>query len=205
MRKFAIFALAAWTVSIFTAGCANLSQEYPGKNQYVISVKREGPKPPDRKARRVSFINFRISSKFEDRSLVYRLSDVKYETDFYNEFLALPSYLVTEETRKWLEGSGLFAGVVATGSRAETQYALEGNITALYGDFSDKSRPRAVMAIQFFLLDTSHANVRHVFHKNYKAVSPIPSNNAAELIKGMNACLTAILREFEADLIAKLK
>ena len=54
----------------------------------------------------------RVTPKYEGKGLVYRLSELSYESDFYNEFFISPVSMFTEEIRKQLSESGLFKIVV---------------------------------------------------------------------------------------------
>lgn len=203
MRDARIRRVAAVAVGLALAaacGCSAPVKEYPEKRQYVLEVSRPGRAAAPLGAGVAKVRQFRISSRFEGTGLVYRTGDVSYEADFYNEFLTSPASLITEEARDWLGSSGVFAQVVDAGSGADARYILEGNITGLYGDFSDAKKPRAVMAISIVLLDQDSAEVSIASFKKYRAEAALESNAAAELVKGWNKCLAEILSAAEKDL-----
>jgi uncharacterized lipoprotein YmbA len=190
---------------VLLAGCSAPEVAYPVKRQYVISVTRENRTVPPAGAEAAKVRRFRVSPRFEGHGLVYRTGAVTYETDFYNEFLAAPAEMLTEETRDWLAAAGVFSNVVGAASRVAARYLFEGNVTALTGDFSEPEEPRAVMEIQFFLIDDAAARGSVAFHKTYRATRPLPSNRAEELVRGYNACLADILGALEADLRRALR
>ncbi|MHC4187919.1 MAG: ABC-type transport auxiliary lipoprotein family protein [Planctomycetota bacterium] len=142
--------------------------------------------------------SFNIDSTFGSKSLVYRKSESKYETDFYNKFLISPDDMITEKTRAWLSESGLFKTVAEPGSYVDSTHALQGSIIALYGDFRDKSSPKATMKIRLFLVNLSDKTV--VFNKTYEVVSEAEDRTADSLVSGLNNCLIQILTELENDL-----
>ncbi|MFH1730496.1 MAG: hypothetical protein ABIF82_02455 [Planctomycetota bacterium] len=199
----ALTCLAALAVGLALAaacGCFVPEKQYPEKQQYVLEVSRPGRAAAPLGAGVAKVRRFRISSRFEGTGLVYRTGDVSYEADFYNEFLTSPASLITEEAREWFGASGVFAQVVDAGSAADAGYILEGNVTGLYGDFSDAKKPKAVMAISFLLLDDDGDEVSIAFFKKYRAEAPLESNSPAELVKGWNKCLAEILSAAEEDL-----
>ncbi|MHC4271674.1 MAG: ABC-type transport auxiliary lipoprotein family protein [Planctomycetota bacterium] len=146
--------------------------------------------------------SFNIDSTFSSKNLVYRKSESKYETDFYNKFLISPDDMITEKTRAWLSESGLFEMVAEPGSYVDTTHALQGSIIALYGDFRDKSSPKATMKIRIFLVNLSDKTV--VFNKTYEAVSEADDRTADSIVSGMNNCLIEILTKLENDLSVNL-
>ncbi|MHC4266505.1 MAG: ABC-type transport auxiliary lipoprotein family protein [Planctomycetota bacterium] len=146
--------------------------------------------------------SFNIDSTFGSKNLVYRKSESKYETDFYNKFLISPDDMITEKTRAWLSESGLFKMVAEPGSYVDTTHALQGSIIALYGDFRDKSLPKATMKVRLFLVNLSDKTV--VFNKTYEAVSEAEDRTADSLVSGLNNCLINILTELENDLSVNL-
>lgn len=95
-----------------------------------------------------------VASPFGDRPLVYRRSDVRYEVDFYNQFAADPSQMLTEAATGWLRQSGLFRQVMPPGAEAAADYRLEAKVSALYVDF-EADPPAAVMNIRWQLVRES--------------------------------------------------
>jgi ABC-type uncharacterized transport system auxiliary subunit len=61
-------------------------------------------------------------------------ADGGFEIAHYDEWLAPPADLAERALRNWLQASGLFAAVVAPGSRAEHTMVLEGQLTVLESD-----------------------------------------------------------------------
>ena len=192
--------LAVCIIASAVIGCAGVRQAYPEKSRYVLDVQRTG-EPLTRAFDAVLKVRrFRVSSRFESHELVSRSSAVQYESDYYNIFLSSPGSMITQEVREWLAGSGLFIDAVDAGSYLDSNYLLEGEVTALYGDYSDSAKPKAVVAIRFIIIKESGTENSIAFHKDYHVTTPLASKKPEELVKGFNKCLAQILKNVEADL-----
>jgi len=181
-------------------GCLNLERSYPGKRYFILDVSRgKDISSPDTetvlKVRR-----FRVSPQYEGKGFVYRLADLNYESDFYNEFFILPASLLTDEINQWLAGSGLFRHVVTPSSHLAPTHFLEGTVTALYGDYGVSTAPKAILEMQFFLLQETAASPKIIFQSQYHKEEPLKGNTPDALVKSWNKALNQILTEFETDL-----
>jgi cholesterol transport system auxiliary component len=143
---------------------------------------------------------FSVNNAFVTRNLVYRLGEFKYEVDYYRQFLIPPGTMITEQTRSWLTGAQLFTRVLPVGTRITPNYTLEGNVIALYGDFSSPSASAAVMEIRFFLLDNAGSREKVIFAESYRAAIPVPDRTVEVFVDALNKALADILGRLEADL-----
>ncbi len=197
----AISVLAA----LLAAGCTVAPEkDYPAKRQYVLRAERPGQAAAASIAPNLRVRLFRTSAPFSGTQLAYRRGDVTFETDFYNEFLAPPASMITAQTRQWLDSSGVFASVVNVGSLVDATYLLEGNVIAIHGDYADEEKPTAVLEIQFFLIDDSGDDNTITFNETYRQTAELASDEPAKLVKGLNTCLSEILKTLEADLKTSL-
>ncbi len=188
-------------VSVVLSGCGVKRIAYNQRN-FVLETSRNSPQQKISKDVILDVINFSIDTTFSTKSLVYRKSQSEYETDFYNQFLIKPDDMITEKTRSWLSESGLFKWVLEPGSYTNATHVLEGNITALYGDFREKASPKATMKIRFFLVKLPEKAV--VFGKTYEAVLEVKSQTAEALVEAFDKCLINILSNLEQDLQEQL-
>jgi len=179
-------------LSMLLSGCV-----YDRRN-FVLEVCRDHPRQEVSKDVVLDVQSFNVDTAFSNRSFVYRKNQSEYETDFYNQFLIRPEDMVTEKTRSWLSESGLFELVLEPGSYIDASHMLEGNIITLYGDFRDKSSPKATMKIRFILIKLSGKSV--VFAKTYETTSESNERTAKSLVAAFDNCLTNILSDLEADL-----
>ncbi len=187
---------------LFT-GCANVvKKSYPERNYYIFHVSRQGethaPVGTVLEIRKT-----RISPRYEGKKFVYRKGELKYESDFYNQFFKSPDSLISEEVWRWFSESGLFELVVDSASNLESSYILQGIVTVLYGDYSDNRTPRAVLEMQFLLTHDISAHSDIVFQKKYREEIPMKGASPDDLIKGWSKALQQILTDVENDLRVK--
>ena len=128
------------------------------------------------------------------------MGDLRYESDFYNEFLIAPGSLLTEEVRQWLVGSGLFQHVTDTTSPLEPTYILEGTVSVLYGDYRNGASSAAALGMQFVLVRDVSARTEIVFQKQYAKEVGIREASSEALVNGWNEALRQILKALESDL-----
>jgi cholesterol transport system auxiliary component len=67
----------------------------------------------------------------QDLGLRVARPDGSYDIAVYDQWLAPPGELAGAAMRSWLQASGLFAAVVAPGSRADATLAIEAQLTVL--------------------------------------------------------------------------
>jgi len=188
-------------VTMVISGCAPKRTAYNQRN-FVLEASRNRPPQKISKEIILDVQSFNVDTTFSTKSLVYRKGQSEYETDFYNQFLIKPEDMITEITRSWLSESGLFKWVLEPGSYTDATHMLEGNIIALYGDFSEESSPKATAKIRFFLVKLSDKSV--VFTNTYETVSEFKDRAAESLIEAFGLCLTNILSDLEKDLQKQL-
>jgi cholesterol transport system auxiliary component len=206
MKRKTLLKLAIGIFMLFSisTGCINLERSYIEKRYFALEASRdEDISSPDTDAV-LNVRRFRVSAKYEGKGLVYRLKDLSYESDFYNEFFISPVSMFTEEIRKRLAVSGLFKHVVDPSSLLDSTYVLEGAVTALYGDYRVSTAPKAVMEIQFLLLQETDVSSKIIFQRQYHKEEPLKGNTPDALVKSWNEALSQILTEFETDLKGNL-
>jgi cholesterol transport system auxiliary component len=195
-----------WTVGMcgslliaFLSGCG-LSKPFPDKALFAID-----PGSPERTVAQISPLTLqvsrvRVAPPSDAQTFLYKLSGLRYETDYYNGFIAAPGQLLTAGLVGWVKQSGLFGVVVGSGSGLAHQFVLEGNVTELCGDYSDAKKPKAAIAASFFLIDDRTVDGRVLFQKTYHAVAPLSGTGPEALAKAMNEAYRHILQELTNDL-----
>ena len=181
-------------------GCSAMSKPFPGKNFFAIDAGR-----PEAAGRRVSESTLRVrqvrvASPYDARAFVYKIGGARFETDYYNGFIAEPAAILTGELVEWLAGSGLFGSVVASDNGADHRFILEGNVRGLYGDYSVREAPKAVIEVKFFLLDDGGAKIVIPFKKGYKKTASCKDDSPAALVAAWGKAYREILAELTADL-----
>ena len=179
-------------------GCSTRASKE--KQQYILEAARQGQALRPAIDGTLEVHRFSVDAAFTGRNLVYRLRRFEYETDAYRQFLIAPGTMITEQTRVWLADSGLFRRVLPSGSRIVPDYTLEGNVTALYGDFSDESAPAAVMELRLFLLDNSGGTETVAFAQTYRSATPVLDRTGEVFVEALNRSLLDVLGRLEGDL-----
>ena len=185
--------------ALFLEGCS-LKKPYPAKQSFLVEARRAGEPRVSATSAMLRVRNLQIAAPFEGRGFVYRNSDLGYQTDFYHEFLVAPRALLTEQTRQWLGASGLFRFVLNPSGKAEATHNLEGNVSALYGDYRISASPKAVLVMEFFLSNDQPASPEIIIHKNYRQEVALENRAPETLAKGWGKALEQILTALEQDL-----
>lgn len=190
--------LCLLAAALIVGGCTGGSPR--NEQHFILEAVRQGS--PVRPATVVSLEvhRFSVDAAFATKNLVYRLGEFKYEADSYRQFLISPGTMITEKTRDWLADSGVFSSVLPVGSRIVPNYTLEGNVIALYGNFTDEAAPTAVMEIRLFLLENTEGRERVIYSKTYRTATAVPSRATDDFIDALNRSLVEILTRLEADL-----
>ena len=193
------FTLLAASFLLF--GCVSVERSYPDKHYFVLDISlKESPQDPADTGI-LQMASARVSPRYADRNFVYRRSDTRFESDFYNQFLISPAALVTEELRRELSQAGLFKFVVGSANPLAPTHTMETMVNTLYGDFRDLKAPKAVIEMEFFLTqEASPSGI--VFHKLYQRIVPVQERNPEALVRGWNQGLESISGSLVSDLKA---
>jgi cholesterol transport system auxiliary component len=180
--------------------CFSIKKDFPEKKSFLLELSpskgqaRSMPKEWNVKLRKVS-----VSSKYLDKSFVYRRSESKYESDFYDEFLISPQQNLSEELVKYLDASGAFLSTSDMNSRIEATHYIEADFTGLYGDFREKGFPKSYMEVQLRVFDDRTAEYTPIFRKNFSKSIPMKDESPESLVDGWNQALAEICNDFIKD------
>jgi cholesterol transport system auxiliary component len=190
--------------AVFTAcglsGCVKLERPSLDRKYFTLDAKREQKdKNSIHSTQNLIVRRVKISPRYEDSDLVYKIGENGFEADYYNSFFVPPASMVTQDLRVWIGESGLFANVLGPDSMGTGDLLLEGVVNSIYGDYS-ASEHKAVLNMQFLLLDNSNADLPIIYSRNFDREIPIKSNGADVLVRAFNEGLTSIFAELEKDL-----
>jgi len=184
------------------SGCVNLERSYPDKRYYVLAVRTPESSGGAVHDAILQVSSLRISPRYQDRSFIYRISDSGFESDFYNQFIAPPAGLISEEIRKSLTGARLFKHVISPSNIQAPSYVLEGTVNGIYGDFRNGDAPAAVIELEFFLTSDLPDKPGILLQKRYMKSVPVSSRSPDALVKSWDLALEEIFSALAADLRA---
>ena len=168
---------------------------------WLVAPERTGPPRKMQSPLWLKMGAFSVATPFDTKSLVYRVSDQRYEKDFYNAYIATPSSMFSNASRQWLDQSGIFRITVAQGTSFFPFYTLQATIDELYGDY--RVKPEAVVSVQFFLTVTyPNLPTPLISPKRYTQRVALTNNLPQTLVLGQQRALADILQQLEADLFA---
>jgi len=193
-----------WLILVFVSVCSacgvTFSRKEARKKYYSLEVERPGLTGAKVSEESLKVGRVRFSPRYEGKALVYRTGRFDYVSDFYNEWFVQPRAMFTDQLRRWMTSSGLFAHVVEGGSSLETSLLLEGSVTAMYGDYRQAGATEAVLEMQFFLIDESGREPRVLFKRDVSKRVAIASQTSDVLVGGWNEALSEIFSELESAL-----
>jgi ABC-type uncharacterized transport system auxiliary subunit len=191
--------LLALPVSL--GACSVLDQPYVEPRRYPLAPRRpEGL--PRRAGRKTLLMQATRAAPGLDSKLLRSLRpDGTVALEYYAEWTAPPVEAAEESLRRWLVDAGLFAAVLAPGTRGRYDLLLESELTALHVDLG---RGVAVASMSAVLMrDTSQFGTRVVGQASESATVPVPPDRPLgpdEQAAGMVAALGAVLAKLENDL-----
>lgn len=198
--------LAAHFVALFlligVAGCVSIKRPYPDKKFYLFEIEREadadGPVHPDVM---LQVKPFTISPRYEGQEFVYRVGEMRYESDFYNQFFLAPSGLLTEATIQWLGETGLFGAVFGATAPVRPTHYIAGSITSLVGDYTGAGA-KGIVRAQILLTREDASAPAIVMQHDYEASIEAKGSGAEGMMAAWNEGYEKILMELETDLRA---
>lgn len=195
-RRHFVRAGAAAAVLGLVAACTRPS---PVKGTYVL----EPAMPPAGTRTHPGLVRvggFTVSAPYRGRSFVYRETDLKFETDYYHEFLVAPGANISDATARALAAAKVFAGVAPSGVPVDHDWVLDGFVDALYADGRVKDKPIATLRITFFLRSIAGDAGVPVWTRTYERQVPFATGSAGAYVTALNTALSEILAELAKDL-----
>ena len=194
--------LSLYSLLLLNAGCVDLSRPALAKHYYLLETSPKPSDTPPAHAAALRVTGVEISAPFSERSMVYRLEQERYESDFYNEYFVAPRAMITSKLVEWLTVRRVFATTLPPSSTLDASYAIEGQVTALYGDLRDKTKTAAVFGMQVFVTDMRSPEKSILLERACAEQVPVPDRSADAISKGLSQALQRCFAELEADLRA---
>ncbi|MFO1303556.1 MAG: ABC-type transport auxiliary lipoprotein family protein [Burkholderiales bacterium] len=186
-------------LAVIAAGLGACSRPAPVKGTFVLE-----PAMPPAVAKThpgsVRVGTATVGAAFRGKQFVFRESELKFETDYYNEFLVSPAANIGEATARALAAAKVFSVVLPAGTPLEPDWVVDVFVESLYGDGRTMDKPNAVLAMTFFLRKGDGAVP--VWNKSYAKRVPFTTGSAASYVAAQNTALGDILADLTRDLSA---
>jgi len=192
--------LAAVAFAALAVGCS-FSRPAPVKQEYLLEV----PSPPPVAKSQPATLQVRgvtVAAPFRGRSFVYRQTDLRYDSDFYTEFVVAPGAMLADGTARALERSHAFARVVPPGSAPEGDFVLDGFFDAFYFDLRDGAKPAAEISVTYFLSRGDPLASVPFWSKQYRRRVPIDGSSTEKQAAALSSAFAEITAELATDLAA---
>ena len=137
----------------------------------------------------------------EARGLPSLAKDGSVNVDYYEQWAAPPAQAMEEALRRWLSESGLFAAVVAPGSRVTPDLVLETELTALVADIPTGA---ARAGLSLVLLEPKGETSRVRLQRTETAAAKLEATDPAALVAALRQASASVLGQVEASLARAL-
>jgi len=190
---------ALLTLALMSSACSlGLNRPAPVKSYFLLEPVAQPSTAAPTYPFALKVINFEVAPPYQERGLVYRLGEQRYDSDFYNQFFVPPRSMITTQAVQWLAQRQIFAAVLAPASSLDASYALEGLVNQLYADLRSGVQPAAVFTMQVFVTRTLDRTI--VLDRTYSHTVYVANQSPASVTKGLSDGFEQCLAELERDL-----
>ena len=183
---------------LLLAGCGGLAERpYAERRQWPLSVERPTFLPPRPAGKVLELRTLRAGPGLESRGLQTMEADGSIRTGFYEEWAVPPAQGVEDMLRAWLSSSGIFAAVVAPGSRLPADYVMEGDLGALW---TEPSAKLAHAAVGVTVIAAKGDAPRVLLQRRYSETAALSGAGPQADSQAMLAAVMVALARIEADL-----
>ena len=194
MKTFLLFVTA-----LVLSACSLPTRAPVTPTSWMVSPVREGPPRKTLTDYWLKIGPVAVAPPFDGKSLVYRLGDARYEKDFYNVYTSIPSEMIVNAERQWINQSNIFSAALGQGNSYFSYYLLQATVNEFYGDY--RVRPEAVVSMEFLLSYTNGAKGNSLIGTNrYTKRVALKDNTPQALVIGQQQALAEILKEYENQL-----
>ncbi len=149
---------------------------------------------------RVGTIN--VAAPYRGRSFVVRESELRFDADYYYEFLSPPGSIIGDATARALTAARVFGTVLPLGIPTESDWLLEGFVGAIYGDARVPAQSAAVLQITYYLSRTSVGTGTPFWNRAYEKRIAFDGGSSSRYVAALNTALAEVLAELSRDLAA---
>ncbi len=144
-----------------------------------------------------------VSPPYDGLAFVRQVGPSRYRTDYYNNWVASPSILLTSDLDDALDRGGVVRTILP-GSTAHAQLTLDADATQFLIDVTTASRPRAVLAVRFFVVREYSDGQTIVLDRSFRETSDAASDAPADDAAAIGRAYGQVLQDFSSALGAAL-
>jgi cholesterol transport system auxiliary component len=186
--------------AVVLASCS-VTRPSPVKQTFLL----DPPAPaavakPQTSSLRMGSVN--VAAPFRGRNFVSREGELRYETDFYNEFLVPPATMIGELTGRALERAKVFSLVAPANTSADTDWILDGFVTSLYVDARDPAKMVADVDVSYYLFRADGGTSLPVWTQTYRQRAPLSATTPQAYGAALNVALGQVFADLSRDLAA---
>ena len=180
------------------SGCSVIpAAKYVQPVEWPLTVRRPVALPPRAGGKVLVVRELSPAPGLERRGVQWLRPDGSLHVDFYNQWAVPPAQGVTDDLRRWLADSGLFAAVVGSDSGVDGDLVLEGELTAFLGD---PARREARVALALVLIAARAGPAKVLVQRTMAGTAALETPAAAGVVGGLLAALAEALGRTEAVL-----
>jgi len=125
---------------------------------------------------------------------------LRFDADYYVEFLVPPATMLTELTARALDHAKPFARVAGPGAAADAEWVLDGFASAIYADTREPARPAAELDITYYLTPTAGSQETPVWTREYRQRVAMRDASPNAYAESLNKAFGEILADLARDL-----
>jgi ABC-type uncharacterized transport system auxiliary subunit len=185
------------TCGVSLAGCSLLPQApYVQQRSWPLDVDRPSVAPRKLHGRVLLVRSVRAAPGLQDRGLQWLQPDGSVHVDYYEQWAVPPAQAVENDLRQWLNDAGLFAAVVAPGSRLNADYVLEAQLETF---IADPNAGLVHVALALVLLDQRQGSTKVLLQRTETANIRLSASDPPAIADAMRAAIAEVLRLTEMD------
>jgi cholesterol transport system auxiliary component len=188
MRRRLVLATA-----LAVTGCSLFSSHpYVERRNWPLVVRRPTTLPPRTNGKILLVRTVSAAPELQARGLQWLQPDGSVHVDYYEQWAVPPAQAVDDDLRQWLAASGLYAAVLAPGSRLNANLVLEAELETFIADVpAGVARAR----LSVVLLDQSAIQDRVLLQYTFEAQAKLPGTTIPDLVQGLRAALRDVLQQ----------
>ena len=179
-------------------GCSVLpSQTYQQRRDWPLSLARAKALPARRGGRVLLIRTVAAAPGLDARGVQWLLKDGSLNVDYYEQWAVPPAQAIEEGLRRGLTDAGLFAAVVAPGSRIAPDLVLEAELITMQADLGVGA---AKVSLALVLAEPKGDLTRIRLRRTETAVSPLTGTDPAAIVTALRESASTVLRQTETSL-----